>query len=149
MDGRRRVIVGVMPVRWDFPDVALWLPDTLTLDEIGTQRGCCVLAFARIDEAMSANAVLGSVSRHTITVGESRVARDVRMKLQPLRAYYEPRAAYAFTAFASLIALVGIACASLSAASLFASRGLERRSEFAIRAALWRLKGDPRTPSRV
>lgn len=136
VDGRGRVVVGVMPARWDFPDVALWMPDTVSLDDLSARRGCCVLALARIDAGISANAVLGAVSHHQITVGESHVSRDVQVKFEELRAYYEPRAAYAFTAFASLIALVGVACASLSAASLFASRGLQRRPEFAIRAAL-------------
>jgi predicted permease len=135
LDGRAHVVVGVMPPAFRHPyDADVWLPSRV---EAGVQRTWSLNAMGRLAPGVSleaANAELAALSE-LLAIELPEGHRNAKLVALPLRETLLGEAPGSLIAlFAATGFLVLIVCANL--ANLLLARGLGRRQELALRAAL-------------
>jgi predicted permease len=143
IDGRERVVVGVAPQGFNFPEVAdLWVP--LSFSPSGADpEDYGFDAIARLDPAFSLSDALEEGERISATLAEEfpGTKTGIGTTVYPLRYADVPGglaiASFVLMATTSLIML--IACANVS--MMLLARGEERREEMEIRSALGASRG--------
>jgi putative ABC transport system permease protein len=136
--GRAITIVGVMPSGLDFPPkVEMWTPTLTALPQAATDRSVApynlvgrLRAEASVEQARAElRAFLG---RQTYAPGEPREFRGEVHAIESLIVGHVRPALLVLAAAAALL----MALATANVANLFLVRGLERRRELAVRAAI-------------
>ena len=139
LDGASRLVTGVMPAGFDFPDGSdLWLPLGFSPEDLATQRGAhYLLVFARL----APGAGLADAGREMVTIADRinqqypQTNPDQTVRLTPL---HDALVGNARGSLLVLLAAVGVVLliASVNVANLLLARGTGRGRELAVRMAL-------------
>ena len=146
LDGLPATIVGVLPKNFETPTLApgdILVP--LQLNEAGEPGNRALRGFARLAPGISiaeARAALDPYFEHVQANVPAPMRKQVGLAVRSVRDRQVGDARFtAYALFASVLALLLIACANI--ANMLIARGVSRRGELAVRAALgasrWRL----------
>jgi predicted permease len=142
LDGVSHTVIGVMPPGFRFPpfwatEAEFWVPLAFTPDQAANRQSNFLRVFARVRSGAtvaSARAEMEGVAAQLAGL-HPEVNAGLGVHLVPLQ---EPVVAPVRTSFGLLLAAAGLvlllACANI--ASLLLARGLSRRREILVRAAL-------------
>jgi predicted permease len=133
IDGVRRIVIGVMPPGFDFPNRAeLWLPFGVRLDP-RNGRSRPVVARLRDDVALEQSRAAFATFVAGLPRGDD--ADEIDSGIEPLSAYVAGRVRPVLVLLMGAVAFVLlIACANVS--NLLLMRGAGRSRELTVRAAL-------------
>lgn len=134
LDGTPRLVVGVMPQGFAFPDTAIefWLPFATAYRGEGTAY---LRAVSRLPERVTLEAARAGLARSTRTEVREGGSLEIRLSIDPLKDAVVGDAGGGLIMFLGAVAVL-LLVATLNVANLLLLRAVERGRELGVRAAL-------------
>ncbi len=139
LDGVSRLVTGIMPAGFDFPDAAdLWLPMGFDAQVLATQRGAHYLdVYARLEPGVPLPDAGTEMAAIAERIGKAYPQANPGQTVR-VTSLHDALVGNARGALLLLLAAVGVVLliASVNVANLLLARGAARAREVAVRAAL-------------